>query len=108
MVLLGSVLVLLGGLPAIWLFYTQPTSPIRDLSPKEIQQELERRSPTYTWYLYRDLRRQGPERDPLPGEATYAKELLQHRIYAGSLLLVACVGIGLIVVGVAGTRRKRV
>ena len=91
LVLLGGLLVLLGGLPAIYLFCNQPPPPQRDLDPESIQQKVQDFSPIYTLYLYKDLRRQGPKWDPLPGEADHAKKLLRHRIYARSLLAVACV-----------------
>jgi len=107
LILLGIVIGLLAGVPAICLFFTQPTLPKRDLDPQRLRRQVEALNAVQSWQLYRNLRQQGPQWEPLPQEAAHAKALLQHRIYAGTLALIACVGIVLIVVASTMTNRKR-
>ncbi len=105
--LLGTVIGLFTGVPAIYLFFKQPPPPNREMSPRELRRQVEVLSPVHSLQLYRSLRRQGPQRPPSPQAAVHAESLLRHRIYAGTLLLVACVGIGLIVVAATKTNWKR-
>ncbi|HYW79879.1 MAG TPA: hypothetical protein VE890_09900 [Thermoguttaceae bacterium] len=105
LILLGVVLVLLSGPPAIYLWGTLPIIPKRDFDPVAIRRQVDSLSPVHSWHLFRNLRQQGPTLEPLPQTAVQAEKLLRHRIYAGVLTLFACAGIGLIVVAL--TRRRR-
>lgn len=107
LILLGSLITLLTGAGAIYLFFTQPTLQKRDVSPSELRRQVQTLTPGNCWHLYRILRMEGPERAPTPKDVAHAKLLLQHRIYVGILTLFACVGIGLIVVAAVLMKRKR-